>query len=237
MTMHTKRVRHNQLHVLTRGKAPLADRSAAGRLLGSRLLKYRSLDPVVLGIPRGGMPVARAVADTLGVGLDFVCARKLTSPDDPECVVGAVCEDGSSFVADIAQNGGGTNGDDLQRTRLRAMAEVGQCSRHYRMWYPKIPIRQRTVILVDDGAETGETMHAAIWTIMKEHPRAVIAALPTAPQATLDSIARETDFTVCLRTPAFFEGIEANYVDYRPVTDRDVIAALTHRQATDGMMW
>ena len=235
--MSTRRARSHDPSILARSTAPFVSRAEAGRLLGFQLLKYKAMEPVVLGIPRGGVQVAAEVARVLDARLDLVCARKLVSPDDPDCVVGAVCEDGSSFLDDLAVHQAGTDADCLQKERLRQGAAMAEAVRRYRAAHQKVSLKSRMAILVDDAAATGETMRAAIWTVMKAAPRGVIVALPVAPRYVLDSLAQEVNNVVCLRTPVFFEGIEDCYLNFPKVDDRGVLDALRVQPERGTMMW
>lgn len=224
-------------NILARSPAPFENRNDAGRKLGMQLTKYQSLSPIVVGIARGGVIVASEVAKVLDAELDVVCVRKITAPGDPSCVVGAVCEDGSSFLDDIAVHQNGPEPDGLQKERLRQLADVADSARRFRAVRAKVGLWRRVVILVDDGISTGETMHAAIWTVMKERPKAVIAAVPVGPEGVLDAIAGDADNIVCLRAPAFLDGVEESYMDFPKLTDREVMETISRPRPQANAVW
>lgn len=208
------------------GARRFADRRAAGRLLGRALAGYAGTDPVVLGLPRGGVPVADEVARALGGTLDVWVARKLGVPFQPELGMGAIAE-GPAVVLDRSTLllAGVTRAQLLEVAR-REMTEIRRRVERFRGGRTPPELRGRTVILVDDGIATGGTMRAALRAVKKRHPAHLIVAVPVAPPDTVAELRREVDDVVCLHAPEALFAIGLWYADFRQLGDDEVVRIL-----------
>lgn len=205
-----------------------ADRHDAGRMLAQALLRYAGTSPLVLGLPRGGVPVADEVARTLDGDLDVWVARKLGAPFQPELGMGAIAE-GPAVVLDrsMVRMLGITRAQLLEVAR-REMGEVRRRVERFRGGRTPPDLRDRTVILVDDGIATGGTMRAAVRAVKKRRPARLVVAVPVAPPDTIAAIRREVDDVVCLHEPEALLAIGLWYEDFRQVRDDEVVRILEH---------
>jgi putative phosphoribosyl transferase len=205
-----------------------ADRSEAGRALARRLLKFKDERPVVLALPRGGVPVGFEVARVLEAPLDLILVRKIGAPFQPELALGAVV-DGSrpetvlneEFVREFQIPEG-----YIAEESVRQLAEI---ERRRRLWLPeraRVPLAGRTAIMVDDGIATGATMEAALHATRRADPRRLVLATPVAPPDTLERLRPQVDEVVCLATPWLFGAIGVFYEDFRQLSDDDVVDLL-----------
>lgn len=201
------------------------DRADAGRQLAA-LLKKRGLQGgVVLGIPRGGVPVALEVARELGAELGVVVARKLGAPHQPELAVGAVTADGAIWVNQPLAVEVGADANYLRDEQQRQAAEA--CRREEEFdGSRRLEVKDRTVIVVDDGLATGATAIAALRSMRNRGAAKVILAVPVAPPATVRAIRAEADDVICLAAEPEFYAVGQFYVDFRPVPDDEVRAIL-----------
>jgi putative phosphoribosyl transferase len=199
------------------------DRQEAGRALAERLRQYGGRDDViVLGLPRGGVPVAFEVASALGAPLDVFLVRKLGVPGHEELAFGALASGGLVVLDRDLVEQLRLAGAAIQRVIAREAAELERQERAYRGDQPPPDLRGRTVILVDDGLATGSTMTAAAATVRQEKPARVIVAVPVAAADTCEMLWREADEVVCLLTPSPFHAVGIWYEDFRPVEDAEV---------------
>lgn len=173
-----------QLRILSRSMAVFQDREEAGKLLAGALGAYRDKNPVVLGIPRGGVVVAHEVARELGAELDIVLAHKLRTPGHAELAMGSVSEDGRLFLNREVMSKMGTDEPYIQQEKAAQMAEMSRRTEIIRRVRPKIAIEGRTVIVTDDGVATGATTQAALWAVRLEQPEKLVAAIPVGPEGT-----------------------------------------------------
>lgn len=220
------------LKVVSRSEAPFKDREEAGELLCEVLRPYRDSHPVILGIPRGGLLLAEHISRLLNADLDVVMTHKVPSPQDPELAIGAVTECGRLFVEQMPQDAHREKylHDEKNRQLTVLHARLDQ----YRKVLSRVPLQERVVIVVDDGAATGFSMKAALWAARQQHPRKLIAAIPVAPEETLKELALFADETICLKSPPLFYGVGQFYRDFSPVEDRDLIRELSERMKADG---
>jgi predicted phosphoribosyltransferase len=205
------------------------DRAQVARLLAERLQPYRGAGTVVAGMPRGGVPMARIIADALGADVDVVLVRKLGAPGNPELAVGAVDEHGHVFVADHAAAVGVTDAY-LAAETARQLAVLREQRRRYTPSRPPLDPRGRTVIVVDDGIATGATMITAVRALREHDPARVVVAAGVAPPDTVERLAAEADDVVCLATPWPFDAVGRFYQNFSQVTDEEVVRALQPKQ-------
>ncbi len=201
-----------------------SDRADAGRSLAAHLLSMEFATPIVLALPRGGVPVAAEIARALDAELDVLLVRKLGHPAQPELAIGAVGESGPPvFNAEIAST---VSPDALDRTLARERGVLAARANIYRAVRAPAALAGRDAILVDDGVATGATMRAAIAIARAAGVSRVIVALPVAPLDTAETLRREVDFLICLLTPAYFHAVGQFYRDFGAVTDDEVLATL-----------
>jgi putative phosphoribosyl transferase len=194
------------------------DRADAGRVLGGLLTHLRVARPVVLGLPRGGVPVAAAIAGRLDAELDVVLVRKIGAPGREELAVGAVGEDGVTVTNDLVLRELGLVWADLAAQVARERAEVVRRAASLRS-RPRPALHDRTVIVVDDGIATGATVRAAVKVVRRLGAARVVLAVPVAPEDSLRVLARLADETVCAVTPRDFLSVGQWYVDFEQVPD------------------
>lgn len=204
------------------------DRQEAGRKLAEELARLKLPDPVVLALPRGGVPVAAEIADALKAPLDLVIVRKVGAPGNPELAVAAIV-DGNP--PDVVLNREIVEAYDLDDAALRFLVsqERPELERR-RIAYlgdrRPLSTANKTVILVDDGAATGTTMKVAIRAIKRRSPREIIVALPVAPSDILAALAEEADRTICLSKPARFFALSYHYRSFPQLSDGEVVSLL-----------
>ncbi|MFF7973049.1 phosphoribosyltransferase family protein [Streptomyces sp. NPDC007905] len=207
----------------------LTDRREAGRRLGERLEYLRGQDVVVLGLPRGGVPVAAAVAEALDAPLDICLVRKLGVPDQPELGMGAIGEDGVRVINQEVLRHTGVGRADLDRVETHEREVLERRAARYRGAHAPVGIAGRTVVVVDDGVATGSTARAACRIARARGAARVVLAVPVAPRDFTRRLGEEADELVSLHTPAGFFAIGQFYGDFTQVGDEEVTACL--RQA------
>lgn len=213
-------------------KLPLENRTEAGRALAERLSQQTEGDSVVvLALPRGGVPVAREVAEVLGAPLDVLVVRKLGAPGWPELAAGAIASGGIRVLnRDVIEDLGITEAA-LEQVAAEEYRELERRERAYRGDRERIAIAGRTVILVDDGVATGATMRAGIAALRQQNPARIVVAVPVAPPDTLELLRGEADEVVCLAAPVMFRAIGEWYRDFRQVSDDEVRELLADGRA------
>ncbi len=214
------------------------DRQAAGRLLAQRLMLYAHTDAVVLGIPRGGAPVAKEVANALGAPLDVIVVRKLGAPDQPELGIGAVVNGDhprAIFDQDIIERLG-VSDEYIKAEIERQLKEVNRREAAYRGGRPKIPLAGKTVIVVDDGIATGSSVRAALRGVRRQKPKRLILATPVAPVESIEALQSDADEIVCLETPENFFAVGQFYLDFRQISDGEVEAILGKKQTAEARL-
>lgn len=212
---------------------PFADRREAGVELASLLLKYRGRnDVVVLALPRGGVPVAFEVAEALNAPLDVFVVRKLGMPGHPEFAIGAIASGGVRVLSDDVVRGFGIPESAIEAVTRSELAELERREREYRQNRPLLDLRNRVVILVDDGLATGSTMRAAVQAVRAHEPARIVVAAPVGAPDTCARFADIADETICARTPERFSAVGLWYVDFSQTTDEEVRALLQRRAAT-----
>jgi putative phosphoribosyl transferase len=203
-----------------------ADRRDAGRRLAERLLALADEDPVVVALPRGGVPVADEVARALAAPLEILAVRKLGAPHNPEYGIGAIAEDGTRVFDPEALAVLGIDNAALAAIVARENEELRRRVAAYRGDRHPIDLEGRTVIVVDDGVATGVTDTAALRSIRRRRPRRLILAVPVAAPDSLARLREEADDVLCLLAPALLYGVGQWYRDFSQVSDDEVIAAL-----------
>ena len=207
---------------------PFTDRVDAGRKLALVLARYRSMKPVILALPRGGVPVAAEIARALKAPLDLILVRKLGVPFQRELAMGALA-DGEEPV--VIRNEDVIRVAGVSEAQFRAvcdeeLAEIERRRHRYLEGRRPMPVQGRTVIVVDDGIATGATTRAALKATRARKPEKLVLAIPVAPSETLESMRDEADEVVCLEDYILFGGISQFYNDFRQVSDEEVIALL-----------
>ncbi|HZU73207.1 MAG TPA: phosphoribosyltransferase family protein [Acidimicrobiales bacterium] len=202
------------------------NRTDAGRQLGARLAAYRTQHPLVVGLPRGGVPVAAAVAKVLGAPLDVIVVRKLGVPYQPELAMGAVGEGGVVVVNEPILAMAGVGREVLDEMTRAEQGVVEQRSLELRRGRPAEPLGGRTVIVVDDGIATGSTARAACEVARAHGAAHVVLAVPVAPPGWDGRLAGAADERVSLSSPDPFYAVGQFYEDFSPTTDDEVVAAL-----------
>ncbi len=197
----------------------------AAQLLVDRLDQYRGQHPLVLAIPRGGVPIGRVIADALGGDLDILMVRKLGAPSDSELAIGAVSEGGEVFISTIAERMG-ANEEYIDAEVGKQMSLMHRRRAQYTPVRSPISPRDRIVIVVDDGLATGATMVTGLRSLQNLRPKKVICALPVAAANSIPFVAQYCDEIVCLSEEHNFSGVGAFYQDFAQVDDDEVIGLL-----------
>jgi putative phosphoribosyl transferase len=203
-----------------------ADRRDAGRRLAQMLERFRGSEPLVIALPRGGVPVGVEVAKALGAPFDILLVRKIGAPFNPEYGIGAIAEGGVRFVRTEDVELIGIPDEELEAVVERESSELERRQRLYRGEREPLPVEGRTVILVDDGIATGGTAVAAGQALKARGAGRVILAVPVAPPGTEERLAGAFDELVCLEQPEGFFGIGQFYIDFGQVGDEEVIEVL-----------
>ena len=215
------------------------NRREAGERLAKALLSLKSRSPVVLALPRGGVPIAVEVARALAAPIDLLLVRKIGAPGHRELAVGAVV-DGERMDFVVNEDVLEMLGLSVEYVKAQAAHEVEEIERRRRLYLTgreRVEVRDRTVVVVDDGIATGATIRAALRGIRRRDPAHLVLAVPVAPPDTIASLRHEVDEIVCLETPEPFGAIGYFYRDFRQVSDDEVRelldrAAAEHRSAT-----
>lgn len=217
------------------------DRAEAGRELGNRLNQLSLVRPVVLGIPRGGVVTAAAVAEVLGAELDIVLSRKLRAPNQSELAIGALGEDGSVYHDRATQQMVSASQAYLAREIARQQEEIARRKAMFRAVRPAAELTGRSVIVTDDGIATGSTMLAALQTVRLQQPKELIVAVPVAPPDRLEPIRSHCDRLICLEAPQEFFSVGQFYLSFDQVSDEEACellrkhGAASHLQESPGM--
>ncbi len=206
---------------------PFADRTAAGRALAAKLapIANRS-DVLVLGLPRGGVPVAAEVASALGAPLDVWVVRKVGVPGHEEFAMGAIASDGVVELDAPLIRQLGIPDADVARAVQRERVELARRERAYRNGRAAPEVGGRTVVLVDDGLATGSTMRAAVVALRSRRPARIVVAVPVSAREACDDLAKVADTCVCVARPESFQAVGVWYVDFSPTSDEEVLACL-----------
>ncbi|UUO03696.1 phosphoribosyltransferase [Mycolicibacterium novocastrense] len=209
------------------GKRLYQDRREAGEVLAGELSSYRGHDVVVLGLARGGVPVAWQVARSLEAPLDVFLVRKLGVPQWEELAMGALASGGGVVVNENLVRNLGIGDEAMQAAIARETEELSRRERAYRGDRPPPQLAGRTVILVDDGIATGASMLAAVRAVRAQNPARVVVAVPVGPPSACRELAREADDVVCASMPPGFEAVGQVFADFHQVSDDEVRELLT----------
>jgi putative phosphoribosyl transferase len=213
---------------------PFRDRTEAGHLLATKLLKFANRpDLQILALPRGGVPVALEVAKELNAPLDVFVVRKLGVPGHEELAMGAVATGGVRVLNRDVIDSLRIPRALIEATTAEELQELARRERLYRDDRPAPNIRNRIVILIDDGLATGSTMRAAVAALRKLHPAKIVVAVPTAAPSTCDEFRGEVDEIICAETPQPFYAVGAWYENFSQVTDDEVRQMLELEPAHD----
>lgn len=204
--------------------APLfQDRVAAGQELAARLARHADLhEPVVLGLPRGGVPVAAAVAAALGAPLDVLVVRKLGAPGQPELAMGAIASGGMRVLNMDVVRQLDISAATIDQVARRELVELERRERKYRGSRCALELSGRSVVLVDDGLATGATMRAAVAAVRALRPRRVVVAVPVGAPDSCRLLAEVADEVLCLHAPTAFGAVGSHYADFAQTTDDHV---------------
>lgn len=207
---------------------PFDDRTDAGRMLAKGLSRYKARQPVILALPRGGVPVAAEVATALHAPLDLVLVRKIGVPFEPELAMGAVVDGATPLVVrneDVIRSAA-IDEADFDAACDNELAEIHRRRQRYLGQRVRVDIAGRTAIVVDDGIATGATTRAALRATRLRNPKTLVLAVPVAPSDTLAALHADADEIVCLEDHTLFGAIGYYYRDFRQVSDQEVIDIL-----------
>ena len=207
---------------------PFRDRRDAGIRLAAALAAYKDQNPVILALPRGGVPVAAEIAAALAAPLDLILVRKIGVPFQPELAMGAVVDGVAPIVVrnDNVIRQAGIADEDFKSACDRELAEIDRRRKYYLGNRIPVAVDGCTAIIVDDGIATGATTRAALQATRMRNPKTLVLAVPVAPTESLDEISQETDDTVCLEQYDDFGAIGLYYADFRQISDEEVIRTL-----------
>jgi putative phosphoribosyl transferase len=208
------------------GKHMLEDRLDAGKKLAAKLLEHEKEDAIVIALPRGGVSVAVPIAQALRTALEVLIVRKLGSPYDPELGIGAIAEDGVTFLDTDLVNLLQVSTSIVKFLREKEIIELERRKQLYRKGKPLPLLTNKTVILVDDGLATGVTAHAALLSLKKLHPKKIIFAVPVCSKNTAQSISMFVDRILCLDGVEKLDAIGKYYHDFSQVSDEEVVEYL-----------
>jgi len=210
-----------------------ANRADAGRRLAARVSELPRDDVVVLGIPRGGVPVAFEVAQTLNAPLDVILVRKIGVPVQPELAMGAIGEDGVRVVDEEVFRQAGVSDSDFAAVEAREREELARRARRFRGGHVRVPLAGRTALIVDDGIATGSTVRAACQVARVHGARHVVVATPVAPPDAAARLRRDADEVIVVSSPSQFRAIGQFYDEFSPTPDDEVIAYLEQSRGAD----
>ena len=199
------------------------NRREAGQALAQELSDYADRDDVViLGLPRGGVPVAYEVAEALGAPLDVFVVRKLGVPRNPELAMGAIASGDVRVTNDDVLRMSGVSDEQIERVVEEERQKLKDREEIYRGARPRVDLKGKTVLLIDDGLATGATMRAAVRALHEHNPETIIVAVPTAPPETCSEFEDLVSDIICLETPRSFMGVGGAYRDFSQTTNEQV---------------
>ena len=215
---------------------PFKNRTDAGRRLAKALTQYKSLRPVVLALPRGGVPVAAEVAAALEAPLDLVLVRKVGVPNQPELAMGAVTDGAQPMVVRNSEiiEACSVSAQEFDAVASEELAEIERRRRRYIGDRTRAEVEGKVAIIIDDGIATGATTLAAIQAVRSRKPKELVLAVPVAPLDTVKKLHSEVDAIVCLDTPEELGAIGYFYRDFHQIGDEEVIATLKRFRKDEG---
>ncbi len=209
------------------------NRSEAGRLLAERLAEYKNQHPVILALPRGGVPVAAEIAEALRAPLDLILVRKVGVPWHAELAMGAVVDGGAPIIVrneDVMAMTGTTKAD-FERVCAEELEEIERRRKRYLGGRARAEIAGHVAIVVDDGIATGATMRAALRATRRRNPAKLVLAVPVGPAGTMAELGAEADEVICIDERSFLGAIGLHYDDFRQIGDDEVIDLLARFSA------
>ena len=209
------------------------DRRSAGALLGAEVAKLALEDPIVLGLPRGGVPVAAMVAKAIRAPLDVIVVRKLGVPDQPELAMGAIGENDIVIVNKAIIHATSVTEEELAEVQRRERATLDRTLSSLRPSRPNQVLADRSAVIVDDGIATGATVRAAIGVVRAQGVKEVVVATPVAPVEVVEILANDADIVVCLARPDPFGSVGRWYRNFEAVSDTEVFESLVEANAAD----
>ena len=215
-----------KLRIISFDDKTFQDRWEAGVLLGVELKKNIREKPLILGIPRGGMVTAQAISSVTGGEIDIMLTHKIGAPDNPELAIGAISENGQLFLNNNLVEDTGADREYINSVKMEQLEELKRRRELFRAVHPKIPLKDRVVVITDDGIATGATVQVALWAARQERPKKLIGAFPVAPMGTLKKLNADADEIICLKAPAIFYAISQFYLSFDQVTDEQVLNIL-----------
>ena len=207
------------------------NRTTAGKALADSLKNFELDNLLILGIPRGGVVVGKSLCDELGGDLGIVVTRKIGFPGNPEYGIGAVAEDGTTVLSEASERSKQITEEYLEIEKEKQIKEIERRLRSYHYSLPN-DLKDRTIVVVDDGIATGMTVLVALKFLRKKNPKRLILAVPVAPADTLKKLQGEADDIICLFTPRLFYAVGQFYKDFSQVEDDEVISHLHGKDST-----
>ena len=202
------------------------DRKDAGVRLAQVLREFKGKDVIILAIPRGGVPVAKEIADFLGCEMDVIITRKVGAPNNPEFAIGSVTQDGELLTDLRFATSYGVGESYILEESKRQAKIVKERLRKFRGDKPYPYLQNRIVVIVDDGIATGYTIRAAVQSVKTKGPSKIVLAVPVAPRDAIEELRSEVDQVVCLSTPEIFYAIGEFYENFEQVEDEEVVKML-----------
>jgi putative phosphoribosyl transferase len=202
------------------------NRTEAGLLLAEKLSEYQLDNPLILALPRGGVPVAAAIAQKFHFQMDLLSVKKIGAPLNAEFAIGAVSENGKPWLNEEVVHSLRITPDKLKEIVRKKTEEARQKTELFRGYLPEISKKDREVILIDDGIATGATVMVAIRILQAQGAKKIVIAVPVAPESTLEELRKQADEVICLMTPEPFMAVGNFYHDFAQVSDQDVLEIL-----------
>ncbi|MFQ5823157.1 MAG: phosphoribosyltransferase [bacterium] len=202
------------------------NRQEAGKLIAKKLIHLKENNPIILGLPRGGVIVAHEIAQAIGSNLDVIVARKLGAPDNPELAIGAVTENGRVQLNQDIIESLDLSEEYIEKETQKQLEEIKQRVQVYRKVRARVPLEGQVVVITDDGVATGATVKAAILSVRTENPEKLVLAVPVGAEDTLEELERIVDELVYLKKPPLIGGVGQFYRDFSQIEDMVVVSIL-----------